>query len=146
MWKIKSIRLPRCGPSETNARLDSSILPAFADSMASRSIFRIAESSHSSVWGQGQIPVAWGAEAEIAGTVGISGTLGMAGTSGIVGTAGTVGATGAVEESLRPRARPTDIQPAEQVQPYTLSGDSTPQFAAVMQDIADYEMGRPTIS
>ncbi|GIS44952.1 MAG: hypothetical protein Ct9H90mP16_20220 [Candidatus Poseidoniales archaeon] len=29
------------GPSETNARLKSSILPAFADSMASRSIFRI---------------------------------------------------------------------------------------------------------
>ena len=28
--------------------------------------------------------------------------------------ASTVGATGAVEESLRPRARPTDIQPAEQ--------------------------------
>jgi len=39
----------------------------------------------------------------------------------------------------------SDAALAEQVQQYILSGDGTsPELAGIMQDVADYEMGRPT--
>jgi hypothetical protein len=114
---MRSTRSPKCGPKETNARLEASISPLLADSIASLNAFLTVASSHASDWGHGQIPAGEGVGAGLgigtsgivggagdsklagrggtAGTIGADGTTGTAGTTGADGTTGTAGTTGA---------------------------------------------------